>query len=475
MIMEKRKGIIAEKKQDVVVLGAGMAGLVAAIEAAATVAKVTVLDKLGPMVGQGIETLPPGGIGNETSMSGGGSLAKFSLEASIEELLSRHVQRGWGRIDSTLIRTYLERLADDCKWLRDGLGLPYAGAQVKGKGIGLHSFLCEVARTREVNILFETKALKLLTDDAGKVTGVRAKAGNRIIDFKAKAVIVATGGFEGNHEMLIKYVGPEITYGTVFTGCPTNTGDGHLMASEIGAQLANLSVCHIRTTDKITGLDPSRRLQNIYPLGIYINEDCQRFVDEGTADSDTIGNAIVYQPGSKATLIFDENARARYPEEYEAYPRKEDVMETAGTIEELAVKIEVSPDKLKKLIGEFNDAVKDGKALGLAFPKTKKAYRIDTPPFFAFHPVLSGLDHPLGGLKINIEAQVLDRENNPIPRLYAAGSVVNWSFGKPYTVAGVKSYTGTYHAGAGSGLPTALVFGRIAGRRAAEETRESRN
>jgi succinate dehydrogenase/fumarate reductase flavoprotein subunit len=466
MIVEESKGIIAEANQDMVIVGAGMAGLVAAIEGTATRAKVTVLDKLGPAAGQD-------GIGNETSLSGGGSIAKFSLEASIEELLSRHVERGWGRLDSTLISTYLERLADDCKWLRDGLGLPYAGVQVKGRGPGLYSFLYEIARKRDVNTLFETKALKLLVDKVGRVTGVRARAGNRTIDFKAKALILATGGFEGNHEMLIKYAGLDITYGTVFTGCPTNTGDGHLMASEIGAQLINLSVCHMRTTDKTNGLDPSRRLPNIYPLGIYINEDCKRFVDEGVADSDTIGNAIVHQPGNRATLIFDENARAKYAEEYETYPRKEDVIKTANTIEELAIKIEVSPEKLKKLIEEFNDAVKDGKALGLTFPKTEKAYRIDSPPFYALHPVLSGLDHPLGGLKINVQAQVLDRENNPIPGLYAAGSLVNWSFGKPYTVAGVTGYTGTYHAAASSGLPTALVFGRIAGKRAAVEALES--
>lgn len=473
--MEEIKTITGEKRQDVVVVGAGMSGLVAAIEGAATGAKITVLDKLGPMVGQGIRAISPGGVGNETSRAGGGGLDRFSLEAPVEDLLRRHMERGWGRIDPDLVRAYLERVTEDCKWLRDGLGLPFAGRLVKGRGPALCSFLYGVVGRREINILFETKALRLLTDEVGGVTGVRARAGDGITDFKAKAVVLATGSFEGNHEMMIKYVGPEITYGTVLTGCPTNTGDGHLMASEIGAQLINLTPCHIRTTDKFFGHGPSRHLRNIYPMGIYINQDCKRFVDEGTADSDTIANAIVYQPGNRAALIFDEKARAMYPEEYETYPRKEEVVKVAGTIEDLATKIEVSREGLKKLIGEFNDAVRDGRALELPFPKTEKGYRIDTPPFYGFHPVILGLNHPLGGLKINTEAQVLDRERNPIPGLYAAGSLVNWSFGKPYDVAGAKSFRGSYHAGASSGLATALVFGRIAGRSAAGEALRSQS
>ena len=458
-----------EKKQDVVIIGAGLAGLAAAIEGAAAGAKVTVLDKLGPMVEQGIESIFPSGAGNETSRAGGGGLARFSLAASIEELLSRHVERGWGRIDPKLVITYLERVAEDCKWLRDDLGLPFEGGVVKGKGPAICPFLYQVAERIGVNIRFKTKVVKLTTDDFGRVTGVRMRSVRGVSGLEAKAVVLASGGFEGNQEMLLKYVGPEITYGTVLTGCPTNTGDGHLMASEIGAQLINLSVCHVRTTDKVFGVGPSRRLPNIYPMGVYINQDCNRFLDEGAADSDTIANAIVYQPGQQAALIFDEKARVMYPEEYEAYPRKEETIKVAGTIEELATKIAVSPEKLAKLIEEFNNSVKDGKAPGLPIPKAQKAYKIDTPPFYGFYPVIPGLNHPLGGVKINTSAQVIDRENNPIPRLYAAGSMVNWCFGKPYEVAGIKTFMGSYHAGASSGLATALVFGRIAGKNAAEE------
>ena len=466
---------VGEKKQDVVVIGGGMAGLIAAIEAGAPGVKVTILDKLGPMIGQGIEPWVPGGIGNETSRSAGGGLARFSNTTPIEELLKQHITRGWSRIEASLIRTYLERVAEDCKWLRDDVSLPYDGRFVKGAGPAICRFLYGVVERQGINILFKTKATKLLTDDLGRITGVRARTAKEVTDFKAKAVVMATGGFEGNQEMMIKYVGPDITYQTVLTGCSTNTGDGHLMVLKIGAQLVNLSVCHIRTTDKFFQNGPSRHLRHIYHLGIYINKDCQRFQDEGRVDSDTIANAIVYQPGNKAALIFDEKARAKYPEEYETYPRKEEVIKVAGTIEELATKIEVPPQKLKKLIEEFNGAVRDGKALELPIPKTDKAYKIDTPPFYGFYPVIPGFNHTLGGLKINTKAQALDRENNPIPGLYAAGSIVNWSFGSIYNRAGVRSFKGSYHAGNSSGLATALVFGRMAGRSAAIEAAKSRS
>ena len=132
-----------------------------------------------------------------------------------------------------------------------------------------------------------------------------------------------------------------------------------------------------------------------------------------------------------------------------------------------------SPEKLKDLVQRFNNAVDNGDILQWPVPKTKHAYKLDDPPFYGFCPVLPGLNHPLGGLKTGPDAQVIDRDGDPIPSLYAAGSIQNWCFGKPYEIAGVKSYMGSYHAGASSGLATALVFGRISGREAANYARHT--
>jgi succinate dehydrogenase/fumarate reductase flavoprotein subunit len=468
--MDVTSRVITDDKQDILVLGAGLAGLVAAVEAASAGAKVTVVDKMKPMsqVADRDHVFLPGGEYNDTTRAGGGGLNRFSLEAPIEELLQRHQELGWGRVDTKLLRAYLERVDKDCRWLRDDLKMPYQGNRVKGRGSAICPFFYSVCKPKGVRLLFKTKALKLLTAGT-RVIGARVRSQQGEFDFRAKAVILATGSFQGNQEMMLKYVGPDITYLPLLTGSPLNTGDGLIMAHELGAKLINLSVCHIRTTDKYLGEGPSRYLPNIYHLGIYINRNCQRFLDEGTADSDTIANAIVYQPGGEAALVFDEKARSTYPEEFDSYPRKAEVIQIARSAEELAVKMRVSPEGLKKTIAEFNTAVKDGKALELPIPKTTSAQTIDMPPYYSFYPVYPGLNHPLGGLKINTRAQVLNLEDEPIPGLYAAGSIVNWAFGKPYEVAGVKTYKGSYHAGASSGLATALVFGRMAGQYAAED------
>ncbi|MBM2831271.1 MAG: hypothetical protein HW414_323 [Dehalococcoidia bacterium] len=463
-------------RYDVLILGAGMAGLVAAIEVAEAGGRATVLDKLPPMIGKGIRAIIPGGVANDTARAGGGGLGRFEPEGPLEELLERHRVRGWGRVDLDLMRTYLERLAGDCRWLRDDLKIPFldrrpifSSTLVKGRGPGLIRYLYQAVEARGVAIQFETRAVKLLMDENGRVSGARIRNADGVADICAGTVIMATGGYQGNHEMLLKYVGPDITYGTVLTGCATNTGDGHIMAMEMGAQMANLSTCHIRTTDKFHGEGPSRHMRLIYPLGIYLNMECQRFIDEGVSDSDTIANSIACQPGNRAALIFDDKARTRHAEVYQAYPRRAEVIQVAESLQELAVKIDMPPARLKKAVDEFNASVMDGKALGLSIPKKQNALRIDTPPFHAFYPVIPGLNHPLGGLKINNTARVLDRDGSPIPGLYASGSIVNWAFGKPYSVGGVRTYMGSYHAGDSSGLATALVFGRIAGKEAAKE------
>ena len=137
---------IGKYKSDVVVIGGGMAGLVAAIAAGSTGTRVTVLDKLGPMIGEGIKAWVPGGIGNETSRSAGGGLARFTTDTAIEKLLVLHMDAGWGRIEPDLIGTYLENVVEDCKWLRDAIRLPYEGRFVKGGGPGICRFLYGVVK-----------------------------------------------------------------------------------------------------------------------------------------------------------------------------------------------------------------------------------------------------------------------------------------------------------------------------------------
>ena len=474
---------------DIAIIGAGLAGLVAAIEARAHGAETLVIDKLpGPELWNAV-TQVPGAIGNDTWRSGGGGLARFAADVLVEHLvgghdelavgrnpvdvlIERHMERSWGEVDPALLRTYCKRIFDDCCWLRDDVGLPYdgPGRTVKGLGIGLFTWLYKIAIERGARMLFSTCAESLVTDGAGAVIGLRASNDDGIIDIEAGGIILATGGFQGNHEMLMRHAGRLLAQDVVVVGSPDNTGDGHRMALETGAALRHLDVCHIRTTDIYFGQGPSRYLLHIYPMGIYFNRNFERFIDEGVADSDTIANAIALQPGSSATLIFDDKARQRYPEEYASYPRVEQVICSASSIVELAEKMGIASEGLCRLVEAFNASVRNGCASGPNIKKTRFAVPLDTPPYYGFHPVRPAINHTLGGVVVDGETcQIVDTKGRPIPGLYAAGTVMNWAYGRSYQVNGVTSFKGSYHAGATSGAGLALVSGRLAAQKASEK------
>jgi tricarballylate dehydrogenase len=306
------------------------------------------------------------------------------------------------------------------------------------------------------------------------VLGVRAARDGRAADIRGGAVILATGGFQGSREMMLEHAGPIIAKNVQLVGSPENTGDGHLMAQAVGAQMRHLGVVHIRTTDLFFGQGPSRYLAHIYPMGIYFNQRFERFVDEGVADSDTVANAIAFQPGSVAGLLFDEKARAQHPKEFDRYPRRQQLIRAADSIEELARMMDLAPQGLKRVVKSFNASIADGRASGPNVPKSRLALPIDTPPYYGFYPVRPALNHTLGGLVIDSDTcQVLEAAGSAIPGLYAAGTIVNWAYGRPFQVDAVTSYRGSYHAGASSGAGTALVFGRLAGAQAAKMKRQS--
>ena len=467
---------------DVTIVGAGLAGLIAAIEARAHGADALVIDKLPDPERWNAVTQLPGGTGNDTWRSGGGGLARFADDVLVEHLaggadklaagadpvdilIERHMERGWGAVDTALLRTYCSRIFTDCCWLRDDIGMPYdgRGRTVKGLGIGLFKWLHQVAVERGVRMLFSTRAEALVVDDAGAVTGLRISGHGEVSQIETRRVILATGGFQGSREMLMTHAGPKLSEDVIIVGSPDNTGDGHRMAAEAGAAMRHLDVFHIRTTDIYFGQGPSRYLMHVYPMGIYFNTNFERFVDEGVADSDTIANAIALQPGSTATLIFDDKARRKYPEEFDRYPRREQLIFTANSIPELAEKMRVSPEGLSRLVETFNASIQDGRASGPNIPKTVSAVRLDTPPYYGFHPVLPAINHSLGGLVVEGgTCQVVNDQGRPIAGLYAAGTLVNWAYGRPYQVDGITSFKGSYHAGASSGAGIALVSGRLA-------------
>jgi tricarballylate dehydrogenase len=295
---------------------------------------------------------------------------------------------------------------------------------------------------------------------------VRTAAGTETIE--AGAVVLASGGFEANPEMRTRYLGPNWELARV-RGTPYNTGDGIKMALEIGAlPWGHWSGCHSVQWDLNAPWHGDRKVgdnfqKHSYPLGLIVNIKGERFVDEGADFRNytyvKYGRAVIGQPRRTAFQIFDQKVLHNLREEYRI---REVTKAEDTTFEGLARKLEIDVDGFVATIraynaslkgGDYNPAVKDGKAThGITPPKSNWALPLDTPPYVGF-AVTTGITFTFGGLKITADGQVIDCEQRPIPGLFAAGELVGGLF--------YHNYPG------GAGLMAGAVFGRIAGRSAA--------
>ena len=282
----------------------------------------------------------------------------------------------------------------------------------------------------------------------------------------AKAVVLACGGFESNAEMRTRYLGPTWDLAKV-RGTRFNTGAGINMALAIGAKPhGNWSGGHAVGWDmnapEFGDLEVGDNFQkHSYPLGIMVNANGVRFVDEGADFRNytyaKYGAVILAQPQQFAWQIFDSKVLDKLRDEYRI---KRMTKVRADTIEELAKKLEgVDEQQFLKTIKEwngavmtevpFNPAVKDGRGVrGLAVPKSNWANTIDTPPFEAY-AVTCGLTFTFGGLKITNEGEVESTDGSTIPGLFAAGELVGGLF--------YHNYPG------GTGLVSGAVLGKLAG------------
>jgi tricarballylate dehydrogenase len=343
-----------------------------------------------------------------------------------------------------------------------------------GGGPGLIDMEYESAKKAGIDVRFESKAQRLITDARGRVTGVEIRKPDGATEtIEAKAVVVASGGFEANVEMRTRYLGPNWDLARV-RGTPYNTGDGIKMALEIGAQpWGHWSGCHAVQWDYNAPWHGDRKVgdnfqKHSYPLGLIVNIDGERFVDEG-ADMRNYtyvkyGREVIKQPRRAAFQIFDQKVIDMCREEYRI---REVTKAEANTIEELARKLDIDVAGFVKTVNEFNaavmkekafnPAVKDGRGTrGLALPKSNWANALDTPPYYGF-AVTTGITFTFGGLHITDAGAVLDNEGRAIPGLFAAGELVGGLF--------YNNYPG------GAGLMAGAVFGRIAGRSAAAAAR----
>ena len=346
------------------------------------------------------------------------------------------------------------------------------------------------AARKGVEVRYKSPVVRLLTDEAGAVIGVTVRSeDNTTYDVHSRGgVVLCAGGFEANANMRAQYLGPgwDLAY---VRGTPYNTGDVLRMALGLGAKpVGNWSGCHSTCWDANAPIDSGeQRLTNQftksgYPLGLMLNSNGERFVDEGLDMRNytyaKLGREIIRQPGSIAFQIWDANASKWLRlEEY-----ADDVVENirADSIEDLAHKLQGKGLKdsrsFVKTVQEYNTAVaahrrehsdlafdpskKDGLSTrssrgGLELDKTNWALPITRGPFTAVK-VTCGVTFTFGGLKINPKSAAIISEltGQDISGLFCAGEMVGGLF--------YDNYPG------GSGLTAGAVFGRIAGRAAAE-------
>jgi tricarballylate dehydrogenase len=341
---------------------------------------------------------------------------------------------------------------------------------VAAGGPGLVEGLYRRAEKLGVDIRYEAPVRRLLYDEAKGVSGVCACMDGAVKTIRARAVVLACGGFEANAEWRAKYLGPGWDLAKV-RGSRYNTGDGLAMALEIGAQpTGHWSGCHATAWERYASdfgnlADTIQYQRHSYTFGIVVNKNGDRFIDEGADFRNytyaKYGQEVLKQPEQAAWQIYDGKVLHLLTDEYRT---RLVTKVSSDTIEGLADQLdEVNRDRLLKTIREYNAAVDtsvpfnantlDGRsARGLLVPRSNWANPIDTPPFHAY-AVTCGITFTFGGLKIDTNAQVIDRDGKPIPGLFAAGEMVGGIF--------YHNYPGA------SGLTSGTVFGRLAGRSAA--------
>ncbi|HET9154878.1 MAG TPA: FAD-dependent tricarballylate dehydrogenase TcuA [Solirubrobacterales bacterium] len=480
----------------VLVVGRGNAALCAAIAACEEGAEVTVLERAPERLAGGNSVLTDGSL--RVAYESSEQLLELMPDLSEQERETIEFEpydgvRYWEeltsasayRTDPDLAAMVIDQSFDAVRWLqdkgirfvpqygassvRDGEKIRFVGGlsiETVGGGEGLVADLVARATRGGAEIRYGHRALSLLHDDDG-VHGVAAASEGRTVEIEADAVVLAAGGFEANTQWRSQYLGPGWDLARV-RGSRFNTGDGISMALAAGAaSTGHWSGCHAVPWDlnapDFSGSPNFYRYS--YPIGIMVNVEGDRFLDEG-ADFwaytyAAYGHKILAQPAQTAWQLFDGKSVPLLRQEYNG---REVTKFTAESLEELVEKIpDVNADRILRTVAAYNDAVdeevpfdlakKDGKrTVGLAIDKSNWARKLDTPPFHAYG-VTCGISFTYGGLRVNTEAKVLGEADRPIGGLYAAGELVGGLY--------------YFNLPGGVGLVSGTVLGRTAGRNAA--------
>jgi fumarate reductase flavoprotein subunit len=454
------------QEADVVIIGAGTAGLPAAVATYDKGASVLVLEawKSGSA-----SSLPF--IAGGTPFAGTDWQKKLGIEDSPDILCEEAVRISGGRHD--LWRTIADNQLEFYDWIKSigaepedlyiVVGHPVKRVvHFKGGGPNLLRLLRKSVQDKGIEILQNHRAERLIQDpETRRVIGVAAKTDGKIVNFRAKkAVIITTGGFVQNPELVREY-GPDYV-GLVPTAPPSHQGDGLKMAMEIGAATEGigLAVCP----------SMSMCVETKHPVtmggwgAIYVTTQGKRWTDERASDTGcyTAGYKKLFsiEPGGDHFVVYDQAMRDGAPPTH----YNKDKVVVADTIEELEKKLGIPAGGLKSTIEEYNSDI-DKYGTDKKFGRVKRSniadigeplMKVENPPFYAIVCKVC-LTSMKGGLKVNVRGQLIDQLGNVIPGVYAAGEVAGGLQGIP-----AHYYTGHMTI-------NAFTYGRLVGKYAADE------
>jgi tricarballylate dehydrogenase len=492
---------------DVIVVGAGNAGLTAALAAHEAGARVLVLEAANEAerggnsrftggifraIHDGLEAIKPILHPENAKWEGRVETAPYT----VEDYTADWMATSQGRQDLELMQLTVERSFDTLVWMHekgvdfdlsadkqvdpdkqaDGtlVGLPPGGAiRAYHEGVGLMQNLFDAVEQAGIDVWYDAPGHDLITSGS-TVLGVRVRREDEFVDVHG-TVVLAAGGFEANPEMRLRYLGPGWDLVRV-RGTRFNTGAMLRKSIDAGAQptghwggahavpldAAAPPVGDLRITDKMSRYS--------YPWSLLVNNEGKRFVDEGEAHVwltyAKTGWAVRAQPSAMGYQIFDQKTLHLLEPRYST-----GTPVVAETIEELADKLGISKAGLVKTVSDFNAAVpSDAEERNNPFDldgvkaepedqptKSNWSRRIDQGPFVCY-PVTCGVTFTYGGIKIDADARVLNQEGKPMPGLYGTGEITGGFF--------------YYNYGAGAGLMRGAVFGRIAGTNAAAKAKD---
>jgi len=511
------KNLRWDQEAEVVVVGYGGAGAVTAITAHDAGAQVLMLER------QPADRRNP-----STFMSGSSIISPSDVDGAVEHMKALYAAGpGLYETDPEVLRAWAEYCSQNVSWVEANGGKVYLFSKVgehhniagyeaiqnyrfdmidhptpwglRGYGYGLFTWLSGLVERRNIDIMYEVRAHRLLTNARGEVVGLQAKQGAKTINVRARrGVVLTTGGFEFHDWLKLQFLRVHPTY---FYANPDNTGDGVIMAQELGAALWHMNACSAKAIARFPefptgfpinfwgyGGGLSREDTYSFPMG-YIAKDKQ--ADCGVMQVDRNGKRFTNEVWKQHTQYYEltvfDSQKSVYPRvpcfwifddlrlnagqlvlretgaggPLQMYPWSHDNQKeldkgwiTKGdSIEDLARKLDIDPDSLKQTLTEYNEACDTGND---PFGRARHTLVPLTAPFYAMR-LWPGGPNTQGGPQRNARAQVVNVNGDAIPRLYAAGELGS-IYGMLYPVGG-------------GNIAECIAFGRIAGENVAQERR----